>query len=463
VWRRLLPKTITGQITALVAAAILTGVALTFVILSALIVNSKGGMNPRLKAASEAARIATIVQDARASRSFDELAGIIARAQSPGSGLEVLPASAVSTQPNRRLDGDEFTRKVIDDLKSDWNIDALLNNERSGWTDRIVIGIDSPQVLSIQVSEYQIAQRFLLLQVGVVLSIALIAMLAVSTYAIRSVTRPLFFVAEAARSFGRSEAGDHVLRLTGPWEITQLAEALNEMRTRVRNLIDARTRMLAAISHDLRTPLTRLRLRAERGSAVFDRSGMLDDISAIDAMMSETLAYLRDGRSSEDAALIDIPSLLQTICDEFCDVGRAVQYRGPDRLAVVCRARALRRALTNVVENGVKHGSQVAVALSNSAPGCVQIDISDNGPGLSSDLLEKVFEPFFMSDSARTSWPQRGGFGLGLSIAREIIENEGGSIRLLNRTTGGLTACVRLERSAAVYAALDMTARGHIS
>ncbi len=445
---RLVPKTITAQITVLVAAAILTAVALTFAILAALIVNSKGKMNPQLKAASEAARIATIVREAKASRSSDELAEIVSRTQSPGSGIEILPASAASEQHDNGRDGNEFRKKILDDLEFDWSLDGFSEREASGWTDRIVIRVDNQKVLSFQVSEYPIAQTFLLLQVGIVLSIALVAMLAVSIYAIRSVTRPLFVVAEAARSFGRSRANDHALRLAGPWEIAQVAEALNEMRTRVRNLIDARTRMLAAISHDLRTPLTRLRLRAERGAGVFDRPGMLSDISSIDAMVSETLVYLRDGRSSEEVALVDLPSLLQTICDEFCDVGHSVHYRGPDRYAVTCPAR-LGRAVTNVVENGVKHGTSVVVALSMSASSGVQIDVSDDGPGLSNDLLEKVFEPFFKSDSARTSGPQIGGFGLGLSIAREIIEGDGGSIRLLNKTTGGLTVRISLGRASA--------------
>jgi signal transduction histidine kinase len=300
-----------------------------------------------------------------------------------------------------------------------------------------VVRVGSGTLLAFQVSEYQAAQTFLLLQAGVALSIILVAMLAVSVYAIRWVTRPLSDMAEAARSFGRSSDGDRVLKLDGPREIAQVAQALNDMRRRVRSLVDERTRMLAAISHDLRTPLTRLRLRAERGAGLADRQSTLNDISTIDAMLSETLAYLRDGRSAEIAVLVDLPSLLQTICAEFNDVGHDVQYHGPGRFAFTCRAQALGRAVTNVVENGVKHGSSVALALRAPDPTDVQIEISDDGPGIPRDLLEKAFEPFFKSDTARSS-SRAIGFGLGLSIARDIVERDGGTITLLNGSCGGL-------------------------
>ena len=137
----------------------------------------------------------------------------------------------------------------------------------------------------------------------------------------------------------------------------------NEMGARIRSLIDARTRMLVAISHDLRTPLTRLRLRAERLSPADGQEGMLSDIGRISDMLRETLVYLRDGARSEAEQRADLPSLLQTICAEFADVGHAVTYAGPNRFACTCRPGALTRAVTNVVENGIKYGSVVTVTL----------------------------------------------------------------------------------------------------
>jgi signal transduction histidine kinase len=431
------PKTITAQIAVLVAAAVVAGVLLTFAVLVSLMGNPRTRMDPQIKAASEAARIAIIVREVKSSGSSAEFAAIVARAQSPGSSIAALPAENLSERPGTGLNADGFAQQISDSLKSDWGIEPLRGETRPPWTNAIVVRIGNATLLAFQVSEYQTARTFLLLQAGVALSIILVAMLAVSAYAIRWVTRPLSDVAEAARNFGRSSDGDRVLKLDGPSEIVQVAQALNDMRKRVRSLVDERTRMLAAISHDLRTPLTRLRLRTERGAGPADRQSTLNDIATIDAMLSETLAYLRDGRSAEIAVLVDLPSLLQTICDEFNDVGHDVQYHGPARLAFTCRTQALTRAVINVVENGVKHGSSVTLALTAPDPSDVQIEISDDGPGIHPDLLEKAFEPFVKSDTARSS-SRAIGFGLGLSIARDIVERDGGSITLHNGACGGL-------------------------
>jgi signal transduction histidine kinase len=443
---RLLPKTITAQITTLVAAAVLAGVLLTFVVLVPLIGNPKARMNPRLKAASEAARIATVVKEAKSTKSPAELAEIISRAQSPGGSVEVETQTTtnLSVKPGQGSEHNGFAKMISDSLKSDWRIEPLENAAVPGWTDAIIVRLGSDSVLVFQVSEYQVAQTFLLVQAGVALSIILVAMLVISVYAIRWVTKPLSEVAEAARSFGRSSTGDRVLKLDGPREIAQVAQALNEMRKRVRSLVDERTRMLAAISHDLRTPLTRLRLRSERVTDVAERRNMLNDIATIDAMIGETLAYLRDGGSAEAVVLVDLPSLIQTICWQFNDVGHAVRYSGPGRFAFACRAHALTRAVTNIIENAVKHGSLVTVTLKSSVP-AAHVEISDNGPGICFDLLEKAFEPFFKADDARSS-PGARGFGLGLSIAREIVERHGGSITLMNTVPTGLTVRILLRR-----------------
>jgi signal transduction histidine kinase len=443
--RRLLPKTITAQVTALVAAAVLVGVFLTFIVLASLIGNPKGRMNPQLKAVSEAARIATVVKEAKLSNSSAELAEIISRAQSPGGSVDVQPTTNLSFRPHQGSDNVGYAMRISDSLKSDWGIEPLWNETVPGWTGAIIVPFGNGRVLVFQVSEYQVAQTFLLVQAGAALAIFLVAMLILSIYAIRWVTRPLSEVAEAARSFGRSSSGDRVLKLDGPREIAQVAQALNDMQKRVRSLVDERTRMLAAISHDLRTPLTRLRLRSERVTDAAERRNMLNDIATIDAMIGETLAHLRDGGSSEAVLLVDLPSLIQTICGQFNDVGDDVQYSGLARFALACQPRALTRAVTNIIENGVKHGSSVAVELKASSPTVAAIEISDDGPGISPDLLEKVFEPFFKADGARSPSGARG-FGLGLSISRDIIERQGGSITLMNRYPAGLTVRILLRR-----------------
>lgn len=443
--RGILPKSITTQITALVAVAVVAGVLLTFAVVASLMSSPKTRMNPRLKAVSEAARIATVVKEARSSRSPAQSAEIIARAQSPGESVGVRPVTDLTVQPIDGADRVGFAQIISESLKNDWNIEPV-RETLPGWKDSIIVRLDGDNVIAFQVSEYQVAQTFLMVQAGVVLSIILVAMLVVSVYAIRWITRPLSEVAEAARSFGRSPAGDRVLSSDGPREIAQVAQALNDMRKRVRLLVDERTRMLVAISHDLRTPLTRLRLRSERVIDVTERRSMLNDIATIDAMIGETLAYLRDEGSSESMALVDLPSLIQTICGQFNDVGHDVQYSGTARSAFVCRSRALTRAVTNVIENAVKHGSLVTVNLWESVPSTAVIEISDDGPGIASDLLEKVFEPFFKADGAR-SRSGGSGFGLGLAIARDIIERHAGSISLANRIPSGLTVRISLKRT----------------
>jgi signal transduction histidine kinase len=285
----------------------------------------------------------------------------------------------------------------------------------------------------------------LLVQTICAIAIVVSIVLFISLYALRSITAPLSSIASAARSFGQATSDGEALRSGGPREIAQVVEALNDMRMRVRSLVNERTQMLLALSHDLRTPLTRLRLRAERIGDARLRDNMLQDIGTINDMLGETLAYLREGGPPEPAQLIELPSLLQTICAQFSDVGHEVAYRGPDRLAFPCRVNAVTRAVANLVDNGVKHGDAVIVALEPANDGKVGIEVSDDGPGIAGELREKVFEPFFKGDSSRNV-AGRGGFGLGLSIAREIVRRHGGDIRLGDRAPHGLSVRLTLAR-----------------
>src|SRR5919106_27140 len=253
---------------------------------------------------------------------------------------------------------------------------------------------------------------FVLAPTVLTLAIVLVFVTLLSVYAVRWIIAPLSSVAEAAH-------------------------ALNDMRTRIRALLDDRTRMLAAISHDLRTPLTRLRLRAERVADQDLRDGILHEITRVTRMLDETLDYLREDVRSESTSRIDLPSVLQTICAEFADVGHAVFYEGPAHLTWTCRPGVLTRAISNVVDNAVKHGSVVTVALRARDDVVVEIDVADDGPGIASSLREKVFDPFFKGDDARSS-ANRSSFGLGLSIARDVVKGHGGEIDLLDRTPRGL-------------------------
>jgi signal transduction histidine kinase len=279
--------------------------------------------------------------------------------------------------------------------------------------------------------------HFVLVPTVLTLAIVPVFVTLLSLYAVRWIIQPLSSLAAAAQSFGRSPGDTRMVSRSGPREITEVADALDDMRTRIRGLLDDRTRMLAAINHDLRTPLTRLRLRAERIGDQDLREGMLHEITRITRMLDETLDYLRADVRSEIPSRIDLPSVLQTVCAEFADVGHAVAYEGPAHLAWTCRPSVLTRAISNVVDNAVKHGSTVTVALRAGEDGAVEIDVVDDGPGIPSSLRAKVFDPFFKADSARRS-ASRSGFGLGLSIARDVVRGHGGDIELLDRTPRGL-------------------------
>lgn len=272
---------------------------------------------------------------------------------------------------------------------------------------------------------------------ALMLPMVLLLVLALSIYAVRRIIAPLSTLAAAAQSFGRSPHDDRLIVGKGPIEIVQLADGLSEMRSRIRALLDDRTRMLAAVSHDLRTPLTRLRLRVERIADQPMREGMLRELERVDRMLRETLDFLRDDASGEEPTRADLPSILQTICADFADIGHDVRYEGPKRLAWTCRPGTLARAISNIVDNGLRHGSNVRVRLRVDEDDAAEIDITDDGAGIPESLHDQVFAPFFKVDDARGD--SAGGFGLGLSIARATVQSHGGDIFLRPEAPSGFT------------------------
>ncbi|PYF02240.1 histidine kinase/DNA gyrase B/HSP90-like ATPase [Rhodopseudomonas faecalis] len=175
---------------------------------------------------------------------------------------------------------------------------------------------------------------------------------------------------------------------------------------------------------------------------------MLTDITTISRMMDETLDYLRDDAQSETVTRIDLPSFLKTICFDLADMGHDVAYVGPGRLSYECRPRALSRAITNIVGNAVKFAGKVSVALAEDETGQIEIEIAENGPGIPESIRDRVFDPFFKADNARTSINK--GFGLGLSIAREVVQRHGGAIELNSNDPTGLRVVMTMPAVGAV-------------
>ena len=264
--------------------------------------------------------------------------------------------------------------------------------------------------------------------------------------AVRRLLVPVRTLARAAEQLGRDVVNAAPLPETGPSELVTAAVAFNTMAARIRRFVEDRTFLLTAIGHDLRTPITRLKLRAEYMEDEEQRTKMLADLDEMEAMVAATLAFGRDIATSETITRLDLASLLRTILDEAADGDpdhqEAVAHAGPDHLAVQARPLGLKRALTNLIGNALKYGDAARVRLSQPAERLVRIDIDDNGPGIATPQQETVFEPFRRLETSRNR--ETGGSGLGLSIARNIIRAHGGDILLQNRPGGGLRASVSL-------------------
>jgi signal transduction histidine kinase len=265
---------------------------------------------------------------------------------------------------------------------------------------------------------------------------------AISIWAVRRLTAPLSAVAQAADRLGR-DVNAPPLPESGTVEMKQAASAFNSMQTKLRALIENRTRMLAALSHDLRTPLTLLRLRTENVENAEERDKMLATIAEMDTMIGATLQYAREQAADEPRRTTDVTALVQSVVDDMADAGLDVAMTQSQPVSLDCQPAALKRALTNLIENAVKYGQRARISLAAS-PQAVEIAVEDDGPGIPDDQLVKVFEPFYRVEESRSR--DTGGVGLGLAIARTVVEAQGGTLILSNRTPSGLRALIVLPR-----------------
>ncbi|WP_031337264.1 ATP-binding protein [Rhodopseudomonas sp. B29] len=276
--------------------------------------------------------------------------------------------------------------------------------------------------------------------IGVILSLALFGW-----WADRSLSQPLSSFAKAAENF-KLDGTDEPLAETGPDEIRALARALNRSRIRITTLLEDRTRTLLAISHDLRTPITRLRLRSEFIEDVPHRDNMLHDLDQMRAMLDTVLSFLRTGRKLEPTTRIDLASTLQLVADQFSDLGHKVCYQGPDHAEIMARPEDIDRAVTNLVGNAVRYGCDTTVRLV-PAPSQMVIEVEDDGPGIPDHRKAAMLEPFVRGDDAR-NMDEASGFGLGLAIARTIAREHGGELTLHDTKPHGLIARITLPRPA---------------
>lgn len=276
------------------------------------------------------------------------------------------------------------------------------------------------------------------------LVIALLVAL-ISFVAARRIVVPLEGLADAARRFG-TDRNAPALAERGPREARIITKAFNEMRERIGKFVGDRTQMIAAISHDLRTPLTRMRLRAEYVSDPVHKEKMLADIAEMEAMIAATLDFAAEDINKEQATATDIAALVNSVCDDAADSGGDVSFAGPAPVVLRGQPTALKRAFANLIGNAVRHGGSARVTLAD-APDKVGVIIEDDGPGIPEHQLDQVFQPFYRLDASRNR--ATGGAGLGLAVARTVVRAHGGDITLANRKPRGLAVAVSLPKLAA--------------
>jgi len=281
------------------------------------------------------------------------------------------------------------------------------------------------------------------------LGVVLLVIGAIALLVARVATRSLGRLAGAAEALS-TNLDAPPLDESGPIEVARAAHAFNRMQAAIKRHLDERTEILASVSHDLKTPLTRLRLRAENlPDDAPQRARFIADIEAMDTLVGEGLDYARSSQLREARSPVDLDRLLAAMAEDAADTGARVIVHGALGIAVPAAPRALQRALQNLLDNALRYGDGAAeVSVTRESGGAaVIVTVADRGPGLADELLDRVFEPFYRVEGSRSR--SSGGTGLGLAIARNLMRGQGGDITLANRAGGGLIATLRLPIAAA--------------
>lgn len=263
-----------------------------------------------------------------------------------------------------------------------------------------------------------------------------------SWFAVRVAIRPLVVLAKAADALNPNTITPR-LSENGPKEVAYAALAFNAMRDRISHYLEERVQILAAISHDLQTPITRMKLRAEFSEDSPEKDKLVQDLAEIQSLVHEGIAYARSSHgNAEKSSRIDIGSFVDSLAYDYEDTGKAVSVTERIDEAIVTRPHALRRILTNLIDNALKFGGGAEICVHKELDGRIVIDVLDRGAGIPDDQLEAVLQPFFRLEQSRNRGT--GGTGLGLAIAQQLAVAIGGSLRLSNREGGGLLARVSI-------------------
>ncbi|MGD0493035.1 MAG: ATP-binding protein [Steroidobacteraceae bacterium] len=437
--RRLFPAGLRGQVAGILLLGLLLSQALAAVLYIVLLPHWQKVLRPELavtKVAMVVHLLESVPEDERPR--FAALwsdAGFRVRYAGPGdtanrrADLPGTPDQDLRTQIESALHGSDDTVRVQSTFRgnsADWKLIGV--RLRGGGSLEVMtpVGLES---------------RLGYLEQWAIVAFMVFAMAGLWGWLTWTVNHPLIAFARAAERVG-VDVNAPILPEQGPAQLKRVIRAFNEMQSRLQRFLSDRTRMLGAISHDLRTPLTRLRLRIETDRAAEEKSKVLGDIEIMESMLTSTLSFIRGVDDVEAAEVVDLDSLLQTVCDLVSDTGGEVSYVGPGRSRYYCKPQSMMRALTNIVANAAKYGAHAVVSLSREEFGGFKIRITDDGPGIPDAEKAKVFEPFYRTALARDT--DRQGMGLGLSIARSIILAHGGTIELRDGMPCGLIVTVNL-------------------
>ncbi|KAB1072164.1 ATP-binding protein [Methylobacterium planeticum] len=439
---RLRPRSVAGQIALLVVAAIVVAHAvatIAFVLL-------REPWRPDDHPGVAANRLATVTRLLDVA-SPAERPALLRHAAHVLPSLRIAPWGGAAATPESSLDVHPVVQRLRDGFGQHLAITDLPGAAPHGI---LRLGITTPGGATFEAGlpddplrpPKQGALIFTFVFLGLTLAL-------LSVWATRALTAPLARLANAAEAFG-TRNDPLPLPQRGPEEVLAVSRALDRMRERVRRLIDDRTQMLAAISHDLRTPITRLRLRAEFIEDDQARTMTLRDLDQMNGLVEAALSFVRDGQGggAGATALVDLASVVQTVCDGFSDVGADVQVERSRHVLVRGRPDELQRAITNLVDNAVKYGGAAVLSMETSPRG-IAVEVRDSGPGIPEAERDAMLQPFVRGDRAR-NLNEASGFGLGLSIVLAIVEAHQGRLILENPPGGGL--CARIELPLAVQA-----------
>jgi signal transduction histidine kinase len=274
-----------------------------------------------------------------------------------------------------------------------------------------------------------------------VLMLQLLLLIVCCWFAVRLSIRPLVALADAADALNPN-AQTPPLDEAGPTELARAARAFNAMRQRIARFVEERVQILAAISHDLQTPITRMKLRAEMAEDSEEKRKLVRDLAEIETLVREGLAYARTAHGDgEKPSRIDVGSFVESLAYDYQDTGKPVTLEQNATGAIVTRPHALRRVLTNLTDNAIKFGGAAELCVRRDGDAVV-IEVRDRGPGIPEDKLDAVLQPFVRLENSRSR--ETGGTGLGLAIAQQLVVAAGGALKLRNREGGGLVAEVRL-------------------